>query len=107
MTRTCRGGGRRRRRQQLVGLRGRSGGDHAGAERRRHVRVVAVWVGVVRRRLAVAVAAVVARRLRPQTTHTHGITLATCTQGGYIFYAGGSIAGVSCRRRWPRLLLLS
>ena len=28
-------------------------------------------------------------------------------QGGYIFYAGGSIAGVSCRRRWPRLLLLS
>jgi len=27
-------------------------------------------------------------------------------QGGYIFYAGGSIAGVSCRRRWPRLLLL-
>ena len=22
-------------------------------------------------------------------------------QGGYIFYAGGSIAGVSCRRRWP------
>jgi len=23
------------------------------------------------------------------------------TQGGYIFYAGGSIAGVSCRRRWP------
>ena len=31
----------------------------------------------------------------------------TVTQGGYIFYAGGSIAGVSCRRRWPRLLLLS
>jgi len=30
-----------------------------------------------------------------------------CCQGGYIFYAGGSIAGVSCRRRWPRLLLLS
>ena len=28
-------------------------------------------------------------------------------KGGYIFYAGGSIAGVSCRRRWPRLLLLS
>ena len=27
-------------------------------------------------------------------------------QGGYIFYAGRSIAGVSCRRRWPRLLLL-
>ena len=27
-------------------------------------------------------------------------------QGGYIFYAGASIAGVSCRRRWPRLLLL-
>ena len=26
--------------------------------------------------------------------------------GGYIFYAGGSIAGVSCGRRWPRLLLL-
>ena len=24
-----------------------------------------------------------------------------CCQGGYIFYAGGSIAGVSCRRRWP------
>ena len=22
-------------------------------------------------------------------------------QGGYIFYAGGSIAGVSCGRRWP------
>ena len=22
-------------------------------------------------------------------------------QGGYIFYAGASIAGVSCRRRWP------
>jgi len=22
-------------------------------------------------------------------------------QDGYIFYAGGSIAGVSCRRRWP------
>ena len=28
-------------------------------------------------------------------------------QGGYIFYAGGNIAGVSCCRRWPRLLLLS
>ena len=28
-------------------------------------------------------------------------------QGGYIFYAGASLAGVSCRRRWPRLLLLS
>jgi len=27
-------------------------------------------------------------------------------QGGYIFYAGASLAGVSCRRRWPRLLLL-
>jgi len=27
-------------------------------------------------------------------------------QGGYIFYAGGSIAGVSCCRRWRRLLLL-
>ena len=27
-------------------------------------------------------------------------------QGGYIFYAGGSLPGVSCRRRWPRLLLL-
>jgi len=24
-----------------------------------------------------------------------------CVQGDYIFYAGGSIAGVSCRRRWP------
>ena len=22
-------------------------------------------------------------------------------QGGYVFYAGGCIAGVSCRRRWP------
>ena len=32
----------------------------------------------------------------------------TCQrQGGYIFYAGASLAGVSCRRRWPRLLLLS
>jgi len=29
-----------------------------------------------------------------------------CSQGGHIFYAGGSIAGVRCRRRWPRLLLL-
>jgi len=29
------------------------------------------------------------------------------SQGGYIFYAGASLAGVSCRRRWPRLLLLS
>jgi len=28
-------------------------------------------------------------------------------QGGYIFYARASLAGVSCRRRWPRLLLLS
>ena len=28
-------------------------------------------------------------------------------QGGYILYAGASLAGVSCRRRWPRLLLLS
>ena len=28
-------------------------------------------------------------------------------QGGYIFYAVGGIAGVSCRRRWPRPLLLS
>jgi len=24
-----------------------------------------------------------------------------CGLQGYIFYAGGSIAGVSCRRRWP------
>jgi len=24
-----------------------------------------------------------------------------CPQGSYIFYAGGSIAGVSCRRQWP------
>jgi len=28
-------------------------------------------------------------------------------QGGYIFYAGASLAGVNCRRCWPRLLLLS
>ena len=28
-------------------------------------------------------------------------------QGGYIFYAGASLAGVTCRRRRPRLLLLS
>ena len=25
----------------------------------------------------------------------------TVTEVGYIFYAGRSIAGVSCRRRWP------
>jgi len=31
---------------------------------------------------------------------------ASCNQAGYIFHAGGSTAGVSCRRRWPRLLLL-
>ena len=31
----------------------------------------------------------------------------SCAQGGYIFYAGASLARVSCRRRWPRLLLLS
>jgi len=37
----------------------------------------------------------------------HGGATTRRTQGGYIFYAGGSIAGVSCRRRWPRLLLLS
>jgi len=24
-----------------------------------------------------------------------------CVQGSYVFYAGGNIAGVSCRRRWP------
>ena len=35
------------------------------------------------------------------TLHT-----AVCGQGGYMFYDGGSIDGVSCRRRWPRLLLL-
>ena len=35
------------------------------------------------------------------------VDVVTIDQGGYIFYAGGSIAGVSCRRRWPRLLLLS
>ena len=48
-------------------------------------------------------------------THTHTRLLqytdqphtVSHRQGGYIFYAGGSIAGVSCRRRWPRLLLLS
>jgi len=37
------------------------------------------------------------------------VSLVSCSvnQGGYIFYAGASLAGVSCRRRWPRLLLLS
>jgi len=35
-----------------------------------------------------------------QCLNRHGSNTAA-TQGGYIFCAGGSIAGVSCRRRWP------
>ena len=55
------------------------------------------------------------RANKPRMTLLHYVALVrystTVTsllhQGGYIFYAGASLAGVSCRRRWPRLLLLS
>ena len=41
------------------------------------------------------------------TAVKHSANIVGVIQGGYIFYAGASLAGVSCRRRWPRLLLLS
>ena len=50
---------------------------------------------------------------RPRSVVNAGNVMLTAEGRGstprsiYIFYAGGSIAGVSCRRRWPRLLLLS
>jgi len=43
----------------------------------------------------------------PVPRKVHSAELLSPGQGGYIFYAGASLAGVSCRRRWPRLLLLS